>query len=57
MMNIQLPDDGKKKKSMYWNVCIVLGILSFIMIGVSGTGDPGYYSTPPSEFLEKWEYI
>lgn len=56
-MNIQLPDDGKKKKSMYWNVCIVLGILSFIMIGVSGTGDPGYYSTPPSEFLEKWEYI
>ena len=49
MMNIQLPDDGKKKKSMYWNVCIVLGILSFIMIGVSGTGDPGYYSTPPSE--------
>ncbi|MAH90721.1 MAG: hypothetical protein CMA11_03030 [Euryarchaeota archaeon] len=40
MMNIQLPDDGKKKKSMYWNVCIVLGILSFILIGASGSDDP-----------------
>ncbi len=39
-MNIQLPDDGKKKKSMYWNVCIVLGILSFILIGASGSDDP-----------------
>lgn len=31
MMNYNLPpDEGKKKKDLYWNVCIVLGIIAII---------------------------
>ena len=31
MMNYNLPpDEGKKKKNLYWNVCIVLGIIAII---------------------------
>ena len=30
-MNYNLPpDEGKKKKDLYWNVCIVLGIIAII---------------------------
>ena len=30
-MNYSLPpDEGKKKKNLYWNVCIVLGIIAII---------------------------
>ncbi len=30
-MNYTLPpDEGKKKRSLYWNVCIVLGIIGFV---------------------------
>lgn len=44
MMNYNLPpDEGKKKKDMYWNTCIALGVLAFIMFMVSettGTDEP-----------------
>ena len=30
-MNYTLPpDEGKKKRSLYWNVCVVLGIIAVI---------------------------
>ena len=44
-MNINLPkSEGAKKKQMYWNVCIVFGILAIIFIGISGSSsDSGSY--------------
>ena len=50
MMNYNLPpDEGKKKKDLYWNTCIALGVLAFIMFMVSettGTDEPrGEYVT------------
>ena len=42
MMNYNLPpDEGKKKKDLYWNVCIVLGIIAIIAIIVSENQDGG----------------
>ena len=39
-MNYNLPpDEGKKKKDLYWNVCIVLGIIAIIAIIVSENTD------------------
>ena len=32
-MKLQLTDNGKKTRDRYWNVCIILGIIGFIMIG------------------------
>tara|TARA_B110000495_G_scaffold3618_1_gene2716 strand:+ start:477 stop:1265 length:789 start_codon:yes stop_codon:yes gene_type:complete len=57
-MNFNLPpDEGKKKKQLYWNVCIVLAVISFISIGISaGSDDPGRYSQNPSDGWD-WEYI
>ena len=41
-MNYNLPpDEGKKKKDLYWNVCIVLGIIAIIAIIVSENQDGG----------------
>ena len=38
MMNYTLPpDEGKKKKNLYWNTCIALAVLAFIMFMVSAT--------------------
>ena len=44
-MNYNLPpDEGKKKKDLYWNVFFVLGILAVIMFGfAANTDDPGRY--------------
>jgi len=37
-MNYTLPpDEGKKKKNLYWNTCIALAVLAFIMFMVSAT--------------------
>tara|TARA_B100000767_G_scaffold264683_1_gene279866 strand:- start:6043 stop:6792 length:750 start_codon:yes stop_codon:yes gene_type:complete len=33
------PDEGKKKKQLYWNVCVVLGIISIIAFTVGNVGD------------------
>lgn len=57
-MNFNLPpDEGKKKKQLYWNVCIVLAIISFISIAMSaGSNDSGRYSQDPSGGWD-WEYI
>ena len=39
MMNINLPpDEGKKKRSVYWSTCIVLGLVGWIFIMVFGEG-------------------
>ena len=57
-MNFNLPpDEGKKKKQLYWNVCIVLAVISFISIAISASSDdPGRYSQNPSGGWD-WEYI
>jgi uncharacterized membrane protein YhaH (DUF805 family) len=37
-MNYTLPpDEGKKKRSLYWNVCVVLGIIAVIfqIVGIN----------------------
>ena len=40
MMNYNLPpDEGKKKKDLYWNVCIVLGIIAIIAFIVDANQD------------------
>lgn len=46
MMNINLPpDEGKKKRSIYWAVCIILGLVGWIMfIGASANEEPGEYN-------------
>jgi len=39
-MNYNLPpDEGKKKKDLYWNVCIVLGIIAIIAFIVDANQD------------------
>ena len=39
-MNYNLPpDEGKKKKDLYWNVCVVLGIISIIAFIVDANQD------------------
>ena len=39
-MNYNLPpDEGKKKKDLYWNVCIVLGIIAIIAFVVNANQD------------------
>ena len=45
-MNINLPpDEGKKKRSIYWSTCIVLGLIGWIMfMGASVDTDPGEYN-------------
>ena len=45
-MNINLPpDEGKKKRSIYWAVCIILGLVGWIMfIGASANDEPGEYN-------------
>ena len=31
-MNYTLPpDEGKKKRTLYWNVCVILGIIAVIL--------------------------
>ena len=41
MMNYNLPpDEGKKKKELYWNVCIVLGIIAIIAFIIAENNDP-----------------
>ena len=42
-MNINLPpDEGKKKRSVYWSTCIVLGLVGWIFLMVfGGTGGRG----------------
>ncbi len=41
-MNYTLPpDEGKKKRSLYWNVCIALGMIGFICIMVGADQDIG----------------
>jgi hypothetical protein len=57
-MNYNLPpDEGKKKKDLYWTVCIVLAIISFISISIAAASDdPGRYSQNPSGGWD-WEYI
>tara|TARA_B110000444_G_C18850916_1_gene605510 strand:- start:5747 stop:6499 length:753 start_codon:yes stop_codon:yes gene_type:complete len=40
-MNYNLPpDEGKKKKELYWNVCIVLGIIAIIAFIIAENNDP-----------------
>ena len=53
-MNFQLPDNGKKKRDRYWNVCIVLGIIGFIMIGASGASSSSGEYTYDNGW--DWEY-
>ena len=39
-MNYNLPpDEGKKKKNLYWNVCIILGIIAIIAFIVDANQD------------------
>ena len=42
-MNINLPpDEGKKKRSVYWSTCIVLGLVGWIfLMAFGGTGGRG----------------
>ena len=41
-MNYTLPpDEGKKKRSLYWNVCIVLGIIGVIALNMGAGQDIG----------------
>tara|TARA_B110001452_G_scaffold127393_1_gene105859 strand:+ start:1069 stop:1818 length:750 start_codon:yes stop_codon:yes gene_type:complete len=38
-MNYNLPpDEGKKKKELYWNVCIVLGIIAIVAFVINDNG-------------------
>ena len=51
-MNYNLPpDEGKKKKDLYWNTCIALAVLAFIMFMVSeATG----IDEPRGEYVENF---
>ena len=55
-MNYTLPpDEGKKKRSLYWNVCVVLGIIAVIfqIVGISQEIDErGEYTTGPAGDIE-----
>ena len=45
-MNIKLPqNEGAKKRASYWNICIVLAIISFVLFIVGASMDePGRYN-------------
>jgi hypothetical protein len=53
-MNYNLPpDEGKKKKNLYWNTCIALGILAIIMFAIGPIeteGPGGEYITTGSDY-------
>ena len=39
-MKLQIPNQGKKTRTRYWNICVILGIIGFILVGASGTDEP-----------------